>query len=97
VTRFVKQEMGQAIVTSHSPYVIEQFEPDEVVMLDHNDVGEVHGTPIDPAGIKLKSYRTQRRQFSEAILSRAVIVVEGETEASIVPVAAAVWGCPRFG
>lgn len=90
VTRFVKQEMGQAIVTSHSPYVIEQFEPDEVVMLDHNDVGEVHGTPIDPAGIKLKSYRTQRRQFSEAILSRAVIVVEGETEASIVPVAAAV-------
>lgn len=90
VTRFVRREMGQAIVTSHSPYVIEQFEPDEIVMLSHDDSGAVDGTPIDPAGVKLKSYRTQRRQFSEAILSRGVIVVEGETEASIIPVAAAV-------
>lgn len=90
VTRFVKKEMGQAIVTSHSPYVIEQFEPDAIVMLSHDDSGAVDGTPIDPAGIKLKSYRAQRRQFSEAILSRGVIVVEGETEASIIPVAAAV-------
>lgn len=90
VTRFVKREMGQAIVTSHSPYVIEQFEPNEIVMLSHDHASAVDGAPIDPAGIKLKSYRTQRRQFSEAILSRGVIVVEGETEASIIPVAAAV-------
>jgi putative ATP-dependent endonuclease of OLD family len=90
VTRFVRKEMGQAIVTSHSPYVIEQFEPGDIVMLAHHDVGVLDGTPIDPAGIKLKSYRTQRRQFSEAILSRAVIVVEGSTEASILPVAASV-------
>lgn len=90
VARFVKKEMGQAIVTSHSPYIIEQFEPDEIVMLSHDDSGAVDGTPIDPAGIKLKSYRNQRRQFSEAILSRGVVVVEGETEASIIPVAAAV-------
>ncbi len=90
VTRFVKKEMGQAVVTSHSPYVIEQFDPDEIVMLGHGDLDRLNGAPIDPAGIKLKSYRTQRRQFSEAILSRAVIIVEGETEASIIPVAAAV-------
>lgn len=89
VARFVKNEMGQAIVTSHSPYVIEQFEPYEIVMLDHDHAGTLKGVPINPAGIKLKSYRTQKRQFSEAILSRAVLVVEGETEASIVPVAAA--------
>lgn len=90
VTRFVKKEMGQAIVTSHSPYVIEQFEPDEIVMLGHDVAGAVNGAPIDPTDIKLKNYRTQRRQFSEAILSRGVIVVEGATEASIIPVAAAV-------
>lgn len=90
VARFVKREMGQAIVTSHSPYVIEQFEPNEIVMLSHESGGDVEGMPIDPAGIKLKSYRSQRRQFSEAILSRGVLVVEGETEASIVPIAAAV-------
>lgn len=90
VARFVKKEMGQAIVTSHSPYVIEQFEPNEIVMLSHESGGDVEGMPIDPAGIKLKSYRSQRRQFSEAILSRGVLVVEGETEASIIPIAAAV-------
>lgn len=90
VARFVKREMGQAIVTSHSPYVIEQFEPNEIVMISHESGGDVEGTPINPAGIKLKSYRSQRRQFSEAILSRGVLVVEGETEASILPIAAAV-------
>lgn len=90
VARFVKREMGQAIVTSHSPYVIEQFEPNEIVMLSHESGGDVEGMPIDPAGIKLKSYRSERRQFSEAILSRGVLVVEGETEASIIPIAAAV-------
>lgn len=90
VARFVKREMGQAIVTSHSPYVIEQFEPNEIVMISHEYGGDVEGTPINPAGIKLKSYRSQRRQFSEAILSRGVLVVEGETEASILPIAAAV-------
>ncbi|MBB1515751.1 AAA family ATPase [Tessaracoccus sp. MC1679] len=90
VARFVKREMGQAIVTSHSPYVIEQFEPNEIIMLSHESGGDVEGMPINPAGIKLKSYRSQRRQFSEAILSRGVLVVEGETEASILPIAAAV-------
>jgi putative ATP-dependent endonuclease of the OLD family len=90
VTRFVRTEMGQAVVTSHSPYVIEQFEPGDIVMLGHDDAGVLDGRPIDPSGIKLKSYRAQRRQFSEAILSRAVLVVEGQTEASILPVAASV-------
>jgi putative ATP-dependent endonuclease of OLD family len=87
VTRFVKDEMGQAIVTSHSPYVIEQFEPDNIVMLHRRQPGELKGEPIDPAGVKPKAYRTERRQFAEAILSRAVLVVEGATEASLIPVA----------
>lgn len=90
VTRFVRREMGQIIVTSHSPYVIEQFEPEDIVMLAREVDGTLSGVPIDPAGVKLKSYRSQRRQFSEAILSRAVLVVEGQTEASILPIASSV-------
>ena len=31
---FVTGTMGQAIVTSHSPYVIERFDPDRIVVLD---------------------------------------------------------------
>ena len=43
VTRFVLGEMGQSIVTSHSPYVIEQFEPRQIVILDRNDGGKLNG------------------------------------------------------
>jgi putative ATP-dependent endonuclease of the OLD family len=90
VTRHVLQEMGQTIVTSHSPYVIEQFDPKEVVMLCRSTSKELLGTPIDTHGIKPKTYRAERRQFAEAILSNAVIVVEGSTEASLLPVASGV-------
>lgn len=90
VTRHVLREMGQTIVTSHSPYVIEQFDPQEVVMLCRSTSKELVGMPIDSHGIKPKTYRAERRQFAEAILSNAVIVVEGSTEASLLPVASGV-------
>jgi len=95
VTRHVLREMGQTIVTSHSPYVIEQFDPKEVVMLCRSTSQELVGTPIDTHGIKPKTYRAERRQFAEAILSNAVIVVEGSTEASLLPVASGVLEAAR--
>lgn len=79
VTKYVVQQMGQSIVTSHSPYVIEQFDPENVVILSR-DGDTFSGAPIDTTSVKPKTYRTQRRQFAEAILSRAVFVLEGQTE-----------------
>ena len=79
VTRFVLGEMGQAIVTSHSPYVIEQFEPNEILMVDRT-AGVLTGNGIDLTAFKPKTFKTQRRQFAEAVLSRAVLVLEGSTE-----------------
>ncbi len=90
VTRFVLAEMGQSIVTSHSPYVIEQFDPNQIVILNRNDVGHLTGHPIDTNEVKPKTFRTERRQFAEAILSRAVLVVEGSTEAVLFPAASTV-------
>lgn len=83
VTRFVLREMGQTIVTSHSPYVIEEFEPTDIVMITRTGTGALTGEPIPAANIDRKRYRTQRRQFAEAILARAVIVVEGSTEVAL--------------
>lgn len=97
VTRHVLQQMGQTIVTSHSPYVIEQFDPEQVVMLQRPAAGELVGTPIDTSGVKPKTYRTERRQFAEAILSKAVIVVEGSTEASLLPAVSGVLEASRPG
>jgi putative ATP-dependent endonuclease of OLD family len=87
VVRFVLREMGQTIVTSHSPYIIEQFEPEQIVMLNRAPAGALSGKPIDTQGIKTKAFKTERRQFAEAVLSRAVLVVEGSTEAAIFPAA----------
>lgn len=90
VTRFVLAEMGQSIVTSHSPYVIEQFDPERIVILNRTELGKLEGQPIDTDEVKPKAFKTERRQFAEAILSRAVLVVEGSTEASLFPVASTI-------
>jgi len=80
---FVTKTMGQAIVTSHSPYVIERFGLDDIVVLNRGDDGTLTGCPIDLGeDIKPKKYREQRRQFAEAVLANAVLVVEGGTEAA---------------
>jgi len=80
VVKYVLQKMGQSIVTSHSPYIIEQYEAESVVILGRDGEKQFSGKPIEADVIKPKNYRAQRRQFAEAILSRAVFVVEGATE-----------------
>lgn len=90
VSRFVLGEMGQAIVTSHSPYVIEQFEPQDIVILSRQPDGRLDGAPIDLGDFKTKGFKTERRQFAEAILGRGVLVVEGASEAALFPEASTV-------
>ena len=90
VTRYVISEMGQAIVTSHSPYVIGQFDPAQIVILHRDDIGNFLGKPIDAQELKPKTFRTERRQLAEAILSRAVLVVEGSTECGLFQTASTV-------
>jgi len=90
VSRFVLSEMGQAIVTSHSPYVIEQFEPQDIVILSRQPNGVLEGAPIDLGDFKTKSFKTERRQFAEAILGRGVLVVEGASEVALFPEASTI-------
>lgn len=83
---FTVDRMGQVIITSHSPYIIERFGPDHVVVIARNEAGTVSSTPVVlPADFKTKRYRQNRWHFAEAVLARAVLVVEGETEAAVFP------------
>ena len=78
---FVVKRMGQVIITSHSPYVIERFDPDRIVVLARDNVGTLTSTQVVlPGDFKIKRYRDNRRQFAEAVLARAVLVAEGTTE-----------------
>jgi putative ATP-dependent endonuclease of OLD family len=72
---------AQAIFTSHSPYVLEEFDPAQILVIDRKD-GELIGCPAKlPPTIKQKMYRDEvKRRFCEALLARRVLIVEGRTE-----------------
>ncbi|CAK1326971.1 ATP-dependent OLD family endonuclease [Burkholderia pseudomallei] len=85
----LRQRSAQAIFTSHSPYVLEEFEPDQILVLKRV-MGVMTGTPATyPPSVKPKAYRTEfRTRFCEALLARYVLVVEGRTEFDALPAAA---------
>lgn len=85
----VRSRSAQALFTSRSPYVIEQFNPAEIVCL-RREAGKLTATPITfPAHIKLKAYSPEiRLRFAEALLARRVLLAEGDTEALAYPAAA---------
>ncbi len=80
---------AQAIFTSHSPYVLEEFSLDETVILSRSDDGMLTQAKIAlPESVKHKSYRQEfRTRFCEGLLSRRVLLAEGATEATSFPVA----------
>lgn len=77
----VISKSSQAIFTSHSPYVLEEFPPTQILSISRED-GVLTGCPVNlPPSVREKGYRDEvKRRFCEAILSRRVLIVEGRTE-----------------
>ncbi len=77
----IRKKSAQAIFTSHSPYVLEEFDPSEITVL-RKVGGVLSGVPAEfTAIIKPKAYRAQfRAKFCEALLARRVLITEGHTE-----------------
>lgn len=80
LTRYLRDRMGQALITSHSPHVIDEFDVTEIVAVDRDSAQVLQSTPIPTAEIKFKAVRQHKLQLAEAILSRGVVVAEGATE-----------------
>ncbi len=82
IATYLLTKTTQCFVTSHSPYVIEAFDPDRIVILRRDDKGKVTGKRVTlGADVKAKTYRRYiRRGFAEAMLGRGVIIAEGITE-----------------
>jgi len=85
----VRKKSAQALFTSHSPYVLEEFQPPQILVLKR-DNGTVTGIPADfPTTIKPKQYREEfRKRFAEALLARRILLTEGRTEYDVFPAAA---------
>jgi putative ATP-dependent endonuclease of the OLD family len=85
----VTSSSAQAIFTSHSPYVLEEFKPEEILVIKRKN-GVLEGMPASyPPTVKPKKYREEfRRRFCEALLARRVLLAEGRTEYDAFPAAA---------
>jgi putative ATP-dependent endonuclease of OLD family len=86
----IRNLSAQSLFASHSPYVLEEFDLDETVVLSRSSDGVLTQTGIKlPDSVKYKRYRQEfRTRFCEGLLSRRILLAEGATEASAFPAVA---------
>lgn len=84
IVQFLRKNMDQSILTTHSPFVLEQFPPENVVLLERGADSVLSARQIEVTGIKGKTYRGNlRRILAEAMLGNGVICVEGVSDAEV--------------
>ena len=86
----LRQLAAQSIFTSHSPYVIEEFDLAETVVLTRDKAGTLTQAEIElPNSVRHKRYRQEfRTRFCEGLLARRILLAEGATESACLPTAA---------
>ena len=91
IVQFLHRKMNQSILTTHSPFVLEQYSPANVVLLKRGNDGVVAGGQIEVTGIKAKAYKGNlRRVLAEAMLGNGVLCVEGVSDGEAIYAASAV-------
>ena len=92
IVNYLLSSVTQCFVTSHSPYVIERFQPDQIQILRKEANSVLASTRLTVGEtLKGKTYRKYaRRGLAEAMLGPGVIVCEGITERDIILAAAEV-------
>lgn len=85
----VRKLASQALFTSHSPYVLEEFPLEETIVLSRSKTGElIRNTVALPDNVKPKRYRQEfRTRFCEGLLARRILIAEGATETTAFPAA----------
>jgi putative ATP-dependent endonuclease of the OLD family len=85
----VRGKSAQALFTSHSPYVLEEFAPEQVLVLrrEHCVLSAIPASL--PPAVRPKKYKEEfRRRFCEGLLARRILITEGRTEYDAFPAAA---------
>jgi len=90
IADYLLRSTTQAFVTSHSPFVIERFEPEQTLLLSRGPDSSVAAKKVsDAGGLKGNDFkRYARRGLTECMLGKGAIVVEGLTEFHALPAAA---------
>jgi putative ATP-dependent endonuclease of OLD family len=82
IANYLLGSSNQCFVSSHSPYIIERFEPSSIRILRKDNASVMSAITV-PVGstLKGKMYRRHaRRGLAEAMLGRGAIVAEGISE-----------------
>jgi putative ATP-dependent endonuclease of OLD family len=90
IANYLLTKTTQCFVTTHSPYIIERFDPQQITVLKRSEAGELTGTKINlSTALKAKTYlKHVRKGLAEGMLSNGVIVSEGITESAVLQAAA---------
>lgn len=90
IADYLLHNTTQAFATSHSPYVIERFDPEQTLLLSRGPDSSVTAKKVsDAGGLKANDFkRFARRGLTECMLGKGAIVVEGLTEFHALPAAA---------
>lgn len=90
IADYLLHKTAQAFATSHSPFVIERFEPEQTLLLSRGADASVVGKRVsESSGLKSNDFRRYaRRGLTECMLGKGAVVVEGLTEFHALPVVA---------
>jgi putative ATP-dependent endonuclease of the OLD family len=82
----------QTIITSHSPTIAAHVKPEQLRVLHRGPDGALHCVALSDCGLKAPAFAQLRRMLdvtkASLLFSRGVILVEGITEALLLPVLA---------
>ena len=89
IVNIIRKTANQAIFTSHSPFVLEEFDPSQICLVQRKK-GKLFSKNVNlPEHIKPKKYSSEfRLRFAEALLAKRILITEGTTEATSFPAAA---------
>ena len=86
----IRKLSTQSLFTSHSTYILEEFDLDETIVVSRTSDGHLtQASVVLPDSVKHKRYRQEfRTRFCEGLLARRILLAEGADEASSLPVVA---------
>ena len=90
---------GQRVVTTHSPQLVAQVDPQDVRIIRRSSTGiEVLGLPPETAKRAAQFRRYVERPFGEIMFARAVVLCDGTSERCTLPILlSAYFGCHPAG
>jgi putative ATP-dependent endonuclease of OLD family len=87
-----EQRCVQTVVTTHSPTIAAHVSPETITILHRDETGQLHATGLRKCGLDTKEMRKLRRMLdvtrASMLFARGIILVEGISEALLLPVLA---------